>query len=101
MWDDYDEYGKNPGLWETTKKLRGYQGLQGLQGQMSSMPGSETSESLNEKLKEMLDSITNEQARDPYEVAEKEMDRQLEKKGLPCMEKLIEVLEKNNPEYFL
>ncbi len=52
-----------------------------------------------EKMVEMMASMGQE--RDPYDVAEKAMNIELEKKGLPGMDKIMEVFEKSCPEYFI
>jgi hypothetical protein len=53
-----------------------------------------------DKLKKLLESMST-QMPSPYEMAEKEMNRQLEEKGLPDMKTILEALEISNPEYFL
>ncbi len=54
-----------------------------------------------EKLEEMKKMMNDMQQRDPYESAEKAMNKQLQKKGLPDMDIILESFRENNPEYFI
>ena len=50
-------------------------------------------------LQTLSDSI--EQQRDPYKVANEEMNKQLQKQNLPSMEKLLSIAKEHSPELFL
>ncbi len=52
-----------------------------------------------EKMAEMMEEMTK--PINPYDAATKVMNVELEKKGLPKMEKIMEVFEMNCPEYFI
>ncbi len=64
-------------------------------------PGSVTQDSdlTYDHIQKMAAMMAEEQ--DPYSNAKRRMDTQLEKKGLPCMEDILEVFYEARPEYKL
>ncbi len=55
----------------------------------------------NQELMDVINQMFESQETDPYNVAEIEMNKQLKKKGLPSMEKILEVFYEARPEYEL
>ncbi len=101
MWlDGYDGYDGTNSLWESSKTLKQRSDeMKEISETIGRNQGIQTDKAMMESLQEMISELG--QARDPYEVATKEMDRQLKEKGLPSMEKILEALEESHPEFFL
>ena len=99
MWPDNYESGLN-GLWGSSKTLKERSDeMKEMSGAMGMSAARQTDQEMMEEIQKMMANLG--EARDPYEVATKEMDKRLEEKGLPCMEKILEALEESHPEFFL